>query len=98
MLTLSDIFGQDAAVESLRRAWAADRLPHGLIFAGPAGVGKATTARALGGLFLCEKPRGPAGDEPCGACESCVVFDAGNHPDWHVVTKELIRFYDKTGK
>src|SRR5205085_3602337 len=26
------------------------------------------------------------------------VFDAGNHPDFHVVTKELIRYHDKTGK
>ncbi len=25
-------------------------------------------------------------------------MDAGSHPDFHVVTKELVRFYDKTGK
>src|SRR5439155_23785955 len=25
-------------------------------------------------------------------------FDAGNHPDYHVITKELIRYHDKTGK
>lgn len=95
MLALKDIFGQDAAVDALRRAHAADRLPHGLIFAGPAGVGKATAARALGALFLCEKPKG---DAHCGRCESCVVMDAGNHPDFHVITKELIRYHDKTGK
>ena len=95
MMTLDNIFGQDQAVETLRRAYAADRLPHGLIFAGPAGVGKATTAAALAALFLCEKPKG---DAPCGRCDSCHVFDAGNHPDYHVVTKELIRYHDKTGK
>jgi DNA polymerase-3 subunit delta' len=95
MLTLDDIFGQDAAIEQLRRAYLADRLPHGLLFAGPVGVGKATTARALSELFLCERPKGA---KPCGTCDSCRVFDAGNHPDFHVITKELIRYHDKTGK
>src|SRR4051812_13978597 len=95
VLTFDDIFGQEAAIAQLRRAYLADRLPHGLLFAGPVGVGKATTARALAGLFLCEKPKQ---DKPCGSCASCRVFDAGNHPDYHVVTKELIRYHDKTGK
>src|SRR3954447_13048967 len=91
-----DIFGQDAAIEWIRQAYLADRLPHGMIFAGPVGVGKATTARALGQLFLCEKPKADA--TPCGKCDSCRVFEAGNHPDYHVITKELIRYHDKTGK
>src|SRR5262249_17810644 len=26
------------------------------------------------------------------------VFAAGDHPDFHVITKELIRYHDKTGK
>lgn len=96
MLTLDDIFGQSTAIDSIRRAYRADRLPHGLIFAGPAGVGKATTARALAGLFLCERP---AGDAPCGACQSCRAFDAAAaHPDYHVITRDLIRYHDKTGK
>ena len=25
-------------------------------------------------------------------------MDAGNHPDFHVITRELIRYHDKTGK
>ena len=95
MSTFDPIFGQPDAIDSLRRAYLADRLPHGLIFSGPVGVGKATTARALAKLFLCEKPEG---DDPCGSCDSCRVFDSGNHPDYHVITKELIRYHDKTGK
>jgi DNA polymerase-3 subunit delta' len=91
----SDILGQDAAIDWLRRAYLADRLPHALVFAGPVGVGKATTAKALAALFLCERPKDTT---PCGACESCRVFAAGNHPDFHVVTRELIRYHDKTGK
>lgn len=95
MIRFADIFGQDAAIDLIRRAYAAGRLPHGVIFAGPAGVGKATTARALAGLFLCQSPKG---DAACGKCESCRVFDAGNHPDYHLITRELIRYHDKTGK
>jgi DNA polymerase-3 subunit delta' len=95
VVSLDDIFGQEQAVEALRRAYSADRLPHGLIFAGPAGVGKATTARALAAVFLCNNPKG---DAACGKCDSCTAFEAGNHPDYHVVTKELIRYHDKTGK
>lgn len=95
MSTFDSIFGQDQAIAALREAYLADRLPHGLIFSGPSGVGKATTARAMGKLFLCEKPKG---DSPCGKCDSCRVFDSGNHPDYHVITKELIRYHDKTGK
>src|SRR3954467_14556163 len=95
MKTFNDILGQSAAIEGIRRAYVADRLPHGLIFAGPPGVGKATTAAALGKVFLCQNAKG---DVACGRCESCRVFDAGNHPDYHVITKELIRYHDKTGK
>jgi DNA polymerase-3 subunit delta' len=95
MTTWKSIFGQDEALSALRSAYAADRLPHGLTFAGPVGVGKGTTAGVLAQLFLCENPKG---DEACGKCESCRVFAAGNHPDFHVITKELIRYHDKTGK
>ncbi|HZK81767.1 MAG TPA: DNA polymerase III subunit delta' [Humisphaera sp.] len=92
---LTDIFGQDNAIGWLAQSYLADRLPHALIFAGPVGVGKATTTRALGRLFLCDHP---TNDKSCGMCDSCRVMDAGNHPDFHVITKELIRYHDKTGK
>ncbi len=95
MQSFKDIFGQALAIDAIERAYRADRLPHGMIFAGPVGVGKATTARALGALFLCDHPQGT---EPCGKCPACVVFSAGNHPDYHVITKELIRYHDKTGE
>jgi DNA polymerase III delta' subunit len=93
--SFSHIFGQDAAIDWINRAYRSDHLPHGLIFAGPAGVGKTTTARALAKLFLCEQPKNASA---CGKCDSCRLCDAGNHPDLHIVTKELIRYHDKTGK
>jgi DNA polymerase-3 subunit delta' len=90
-----DILGQKQAVEFLRQALREDRLSHGMIFAGPAGVGKATTAAALARVFLCPEARG---DKTCGKCESCRAMEAGNHPDYHVITRDLIRYHDKTGK
>jgi DNA polymerase-3 subunit delta' len=68
----------------LSRAFGADRLPHGLIFGGPIGVGKGTAALALATLFLCEKPKDT---KPCGKCQSCVAMAGGSHPDYHVITK-----------
>ena len=95
MTTLADIFGQDEAIESLLRAYRSERLPHGLIFAGPAGVGKATAARGLATLFLCEKAKG---DAPCGKCDSCALMSAGTHPDYHIVYRQLIRLEKETSK
>lgn len=90
-----DILSQPRAIEAITRAYTEDRLPHGLLFAGPVGVGKATTAAALGQLFLCEHPKGISA---CRECPSCKVFAAGNHPDWHVVYKELIRLEKEKSK
>src|SRR5262249_46828703 len=85
------------AIDVILRAIASGRVPHGMIFAGPVGAGKATTARALAAVFLCENPNIKKA-EPCGKCDSCRAFAAGTHPDFHVITKELIRYHDKTGK
>jgi DNA polymerase III subunit delta' len=92
--SMKEIFGQAGAIESLRRAFAADRLPHGLIFAGGWGVGKATTAAALAAWFLCENP---GKLDACGKCASCLAMKANSHPDYHVITKELARVHDRSG-
>lgn len=94
MITLSGILDQRDAVNWIRRAYSADRLPHGLIFAGPAGVGKATVARALAALFLCEKPKTDPPDA-CGECASCHLMEAGTHPDFSFVYRQLVRTMGK---
>jgi DNA polymerase-3 subunit delta' len=98
--TLQDIFGQDAAIDVITRAYEADRLPHGLIFAGPVGVGKATAARGLAALFLCENPKK---NQPCGKCESCMLMQPTDekkiaHPDFHYVYRQLIRLEKESSK
>lgn len=95
MISFVDIFGQERAVEEIRAAYASERLPHGLIFAGTVGVGKFTTARALAALYLCASPKK---NDPCGKCESCRLIESETHSDFHVIRKEYIRSYDKTGK
>lgn len=62
-----------------------DRLPHALLVAGPAGVGKGLFARSLAQSLLCESP----GDAlACGVCPACNWFSQGNHPDFREVVPE----------
>lgn len=62
-----------------------DRLPHALLFAGPAGIGKAHFARALAARLLCLSP---ASGTACGSCRSCDLLAAGSHPDFLEVVPE----------
>lgn len=48
-----------------------------LIFEGPVGVGKASTARWLAATLNC----GSSGARPCGTCWSCRQILRGQHPD-----------------
>src|SRR5688572_16741162 len=97
LVTFDDIQGQDKPIAWLRRAYDSDRLPHGLVFAGPAGVGKGTTARALATVFLCERPKGSTA---CGRCEACRLMSADppNHPDFAAVYRQLIRLEKEASK
>jgi DNA polymerase-3 subunit delta' len=54
-------------------------LPHALLLCGPQGLGKRDFLRRLVRGLLCQRPQ--AGDA-CGACRSCLLFDAGTHPDY----------------
>ena len=61
-------FGNRGIADSLFRMAAENRLPQTLLFAGPAGIGKATLARLLAAGINCD--RGPA--RPCGECSACL--------------------------
>ncbi|MDP6546605.1 MAG: DNA polymerase III subunit delta' C-terminal domain-containing protein [Phycisphaerae bacterium] len=103
---LLNIVGQDAAVALLQRRLAAGRMGHALMFIGPHGVGRRTTAVALAGALLCENPQtlpndGRLGElddsfqltDACGQCNDCMTLEAGTHPDFEVITKELAAFH-----
>jgi DNA polymerase-3 subunit delta' len=93
IMSLKDIFCQDNAVELLLRGYLSEHTAHAYIFAGADGVGKFKTAYEFGKLLLCEKPLPEKNfADSCGKCESCRCFEAGTHPDFVHVYKELLEF------
>ena len=85
------ILGQPLAVAALARALGSGRLHHGWVFHGPAGVGKFRAAEALARLHL--DPEATDADRaalrPPAGTRTQRLVDAGTHPDFHVVRKEL---------
>lgn len=69
-----------------RLVTAHDRLPHALLVAGPAGIGKRDFAEALAARLLCDGARDTA--EACGVCEPCRWRLAGSHPDLLLIVPE----------
>ncbi len=93
-MRFSDIRHQEPALAAIAGAFAADRLPHGFIFCGPSGVGKALAARALANALLCDSPkRGSShtAPEPCGQCDQCRLTEREAHPDLNWFRKPLER-------
>ena len=92
-MSLKEIFCQDKAISVLQRGFAADKMPHAYIFAGAEGVGKFKTAREWAKLLLCKNPATENGfADSCGLCQSCRLFEAGSHPDFNLIYKELLEF------
>ena len=84
------------------------RLPHALLLAGPAGIGKSRLALALVQLLFCEAPRGGLA---CGRCHGCHMSTAGTHPDLYLAepaeqgkairidqVRELVDFASRTAQ
>lgn len=60
-----------------------ERMPHALLFVGPAGTGKRDLADALAAHLLCAQPS--ADGQACGRCDACGLRLGGNHPDLHLL-------------
>lgn len=101
----NDFIGNENAIESLRTAIAAGRLPHSLILSGPAGAGKYTLALMLTMAVECQRqPRdlwsnGQALASYCGNCANCVrIRGAANLEEQvaaAVAAREELRETDK---
>ena len=77
---------QQAAWEQLQQM--RERLPHAILFYGPAGIGKADFLETFAQSLLCENVQ--PGGLACGACASCGWFVQHNHPDYRRVRPEAL--------
>lgn len=101
----NEFLGNTHAVESLRTAIAAGRMPHAIILSGPAGAGKYTLALLLSMTIECERqPRdlwsnGQTLAGFCGHCSNCVrIASAANLEEQvaaAVAAREELRETDK---
>jgi DNA polymerase-3 subunit delta' len=89
--------GNAPAVESLRAAISAGRLPHSLILSGPAGAGKYTLALMLAMAVECQRqPRESASTgQPlasfCGTCRNCTRIATAANLEEQVAAAVLAR-------
>ena len=72
--------GHPAAVAAIA-AMIAGPVPHALLIAGPAGIGKTTLAGDLAAGLLCDEADPAA--MPCRVCRGCRLVDSGGHADLH---------------
>jgi DNA polymerase III subunit delta' len=103
--TFNDFLGNSTAIEHLRSAIAAGRLPHSLILSGPSGAGKYTLALMLAMAVECERqPRdlwsnGQSLASFCGVCHNCTriasAADLEEEVDKAVAAREELRETDK---
>ena len=93
-MSFTEIQCQERAVNLLQRAYTAGKDAHAYLFAGPDGVGRFKTAVQWSKLLLCEAPQEVSGlgFDSCGMCKSCQLVEAGTHPDFFHVYKELRQF------
>jgi DNA polymerase III subunit delta' len=63
-----------------------DALPHALLLCGPRGLGKRDFLRRFVRGLLCQHP---GNGDACGTCRSCLLLDAGTHPDYVSLTYGL---------
>lgn len=79
-MDFEDIIGHENIIKGFKNAINNGTISHSYFFEGPKSIGKETLAKTLAKTLLCQK----GGDTPCNRCSSCIKFDSGNHPDFHI--------------
>ena len=80
-MSFRSILDQEVPVRLLRNMLRRGRVPNGLLFWGPGGVGKRLAAGEMAKAVNCLK----GGDDACDECLSCRKVKSGNHPDVRVL-------------
>lgn len=75
-VSLSDLLGQDSAIEAIRARFSHEDHRSPLLITGPEGAGKTTFARGYAKALLCEATL--RGVDPCEVCEACRTFETGS--------------------
>lgn len=73
-----ELTGQEHVARTLQNAITSERIPHAVLFTGPRGVGKTSSARILSMALNCENGPTPT---PCGTCQACVEVKSGRSVD-----------------
>lgn len=71
-----------ATYQALSEAFLNGRGHHALLFKTDSGLATETLIRDFAHWLLCQNPQA---SEPCGDCKSCLLMQADNHPDFHLV-------------
>lgn len=92
-MALSDIKGQERALNILRGAAKRGRLASSYLFAGEDGIGKKLAAINFSMALNCLDPQSPPKEtdgfgDACGVCSSCRKISSGTHPDFLMVAPE----------
>jgi len=61
-------------------------LPHSLLLMGMPGLGKLEFASQFSRSLFCEQVDDQG--QACGQCKTCLLLDAGTHPDFHLIEPE----------
>jgi DNA polymerase-3 subunit gamma/tau len=73
-----EVVGQQFITTTLKNSISSGKIAHAMLFSGPRGVGKTSTARILAKSVNCVKGPTPT---PCSACTNCVEISEGKSID-----------------
>ena len=84
LMNWDKVVGHQDAVTIVKAMLSTGKMPHALLFAGPAGIGKKLLAQLVAAGILCSSDSG----KPCGHCHSCLLFGRSVHPDFTQVAPD----------